>query len=696
MRLSKAQRFLFITLIIILPVLLSACSTARVGPIDQPEGQSPLDTPAVTNQLELPGPVGEEGSLEGQDPLIVAEEIIVLLLLIATIVGILARQLRVPYTVGLVLIGLLLTLSPEVDINVRPTLILGLLVPPLVFEGAFHLNIQDLRRNLGIILSLAVPGVIITMLLVGGLVSWGTGLPLSITFVFGALVAAIDPVAVIALFRTMGVPKRLQVIMEGESLLNDGTAIVLFGLVTSLALKSTEFNLVNSVIDFIRISAGGLLVGIILGILISQMILRIDDYLLETTLTSILAFGSYLIAEHIFHVSGVLAVVAAGLINGNIGPRGMSPTTRIVVFNFWEYAGFLANSFIFLLIGLQINLNQLIQFWPRISIAIIAVLISRAVTIYGLSWIWKDIPSRWQHVLNWGGLRGAISLALALGLPIALGPDRNDLQAMAFGVVLFTLVVQGFTMRPLVRRLRLVERSPSQVEYERRHARAVAVRSAYDHLKRMSENGLISEHTWQTLSPILEQHSQTLVDAVRDVISMDPSVEAEELDTARRESLRAQRSTLTGLLKDGVISEETYSQLATEIDTALAGGTTSWPEMIRQESQRQNPVGRLMTAVIQDQDFENALSVLTKLGISVTHLPTVGGFLGRRNVTLIIGYAQGQEESVVRALNNSCRRRVEYIAAPLEGSPLPFPSPMPVTVGGATIFTFEVEDYREF
>jgi CPA1 family monovalent cation:H+ antiporter len=683
-------------LILLLAGLAAACTTAQFGPLNQ--AASPglqttapaLSPPEGTSLEEIGAATGED------DPLIVIEEIIVVMLFIATVVGIVARQLRVPYTVGLVVMGVVLTLLPEVNVDIPPNLILSFLVPPLIFEAAFHLNLDDLRRNLAPILALAVPGVVVTMLLVGAVVAWGTGIPLPYALVFGALVAAIDPVAVISLFRRMGVPKRLQVILEGESLLNDGTAIVLFGLVSMLALKQTEFNLIFSIVDFIRIAGGGLLVGYTLGTLISQAISRIDDYLIETTLTSILAFGSYLLAEEIFHVSGVLAVVAAGLVNGNIGPKGMSPTTRIVVFNFWEYFGFLANSFIFLLIGLQIDLQKMLAFWPRIGIAILAVLIARAVTVYGLAWVGRDIPLRWQHVLNWGGLRGAISLALALSLPAALGPAREELQVMAFGVVVFTLLVQGFTMTRLVRGLRLSEQSAMQAEYERRHARAVAVRAAFDHLARMRREGLLSDHTWEILSPILQQHSQALVAAVKEVMLADPSVEAEEMDTARRESLRAQRSALTSLLKDGVITEETYSQLAAEVDAALAGRGIRWPELVRNETTRRLPVDRLLAAVIQEQDFENAASALTKLGITITHLPTVGGFLGRRNITLLIGLTQGQEGAAVEALNKSCKRRVEYLASPLEGTPLPFPAPMPVTVGGATIFTFEVDQYVEF
>ena len=195
-------------------------------------------------------------------------------------------------------------------------------------------------------------------------------------------------------------------------------------------------------------SVGGVGVGGLLGWLISRLIARPDDYLIETTLTTVLAFGAYLIAERL-HFSGVLAVVAAGLVNGNIGPKGMSPTTRIVLFNFCEYLAFVANSLVFLLIGLDVNIPQIAANVGPIAIAVLAVLVSRVVVVYGLNGLiglrGRGVPRPYQHVMFWGGLRGAISLALALSLPASL-PERELLRVMAFGVVLFTLLAQGTTM----------------------------------------------------------------------------------------------------------------------------------------------------------------------------------------------------------------------------------------------------------
>ena len=686
---NKMNRLvLLISVGLLIAISLAGCQSLQLGSI-QLAGEA---TPSAETAPASP----VDDLLEDQDPILVIEEVVIILLLIATVVGIVSRQLRVPYTLGLVVMGLFLTLLPNVQVDLSPNLILGLLVPPLIFEGAFNLNFNVMRRDLTPILVFAVPGVVLTMLVVGYLVAWGTGLPLAMTLVFGAVVAASDPVAVIALFRKMNVPKRLQVILEGESLLNDGTAIVLFGIVLGAAVGASQFNPLIGLLDFLRISGGGLMVGLGLGYLIAQMIYRIDDYLIETTLTTVLAYGSYLVAEQIFHVSGVLAVVAAGLVTGSIGPAGMSPTTRIVLNNFWEYAAFLANSFIFLLIGLQIDLSLFFASWEHILVAILAVLAARALVIYGLSWTGKNIPLRWQHVLNWGGLRGAVSLALALSLPLTLGEARSELQVMAFGVVVFTLLVPGATMMRLVKRLNLAERDEIKEEYQRRHARAVAVRAASDHLAGMRQKGLISEYTWLALSPRLEEHNQALIHSVREVIAAHPDLEAEEMNAARSESLQSQRSTLTSLVKDGVISEEIYAELVGEIDAALSSKATSWPELTNHNQMSKNRIDRLILAVIQEQDRENALSVLAKLGFAVTRLSSVGGFLGRRNITLLIGLHAGQEEAAVEALSKSCKERVEYVSTPLEAAaPLPLPTPMQVIVGGATIFVFEVDQYEE-
>ena len=509
---------------------------------------------------------------------VLIEEIIIGLLLVSAIVSLVAQRLRIPYTVGLVLVGLGLTLFGRIGVpSITSELILIILVPPLVFEAAFLLNVDDLFHELPLVLVLAIPGVILTTLMVGGLVSITAGIPLAVALVFGSLIAATDPVAVVALFRTVGVPKRLQVLLEGESLLNDGTAIVIFNLMLVIALTG-HFDLAENIGQFFIVSGGGILVGVIAGIIISQLIGQIDNYLIETTLTTILAYGSYLVAEYMLGVSGVLAVVAAGLASGRFGPRGMSSTTRIVVFNFWEYVAFLANSFVFLIIGLQIDLDLLINNALSILFGILAVIISRAVTVYGLTWFGKGVPFAWKHILFWGGLRGAISLALALSLPLDL-PYRDQLQAMAFGVVLFTLLVEGLTMKPLIKTTGIIQTSTSHFYFELRHGRAVAMRAAQSRLEELSGQGLISEYTWQALEPLLKKRTQKATEELQRTLESDPFLHQEEMSDAWREMLHVQRATIIALFRDHILSDEAYSELLSEVDFQLTDAEQPWPEL---------------------------------------------------------------------------------------------------------------------
>lgn len=509
------------------------------------------------------------------------ETLVIELLLIVSIVAAVVRRLRIPYTVALVVAGLLLTFRQPLRIELTPELILALFVPPLVFEAAFHIESRMLRENLVPLLALAVPGVVITTLVVGLLVSYGVGLSAETGLVFGALMSATDPVAVVALFRAVGAPKRLAVLVEGESLFNDGTAIVVFNLALAASMSAAgggeRFGLVPAVVDFVRISFVGVGVGVGLGWIVARLVARIDDYLIETTLTTVLAFGSYLVGERL-HASGVLAVVAAGIVCGNFGPRGMSPTTRIVLFNFWEYLAFVANSLVFLLIGLEVNIPQLVSYARPIAVGVLAVLASRALVVYGLSPLVSRhnhlVPRAYRHVLFWGGLRGAIGLALVLSLPQNF-PERDVLRVMTFGVVLFTLLVQGTTMSPLMRRLGLVRRDESVLEQERRRGKLMALNAARERLEQRFRDGMISRPTWELIEPELEEEIRRSHDAQLELLRARPDLREEEAADARREGLRAQRAELLSLYSDGVISERIYAELASEVDAALASADSA-------------------------------------------------------------------------------------------------------------------------
>ncbi len=514
------------------------------------------------------------------------ETLIIELLLIVSLVALVVRRLRIPYTVALVVVGLLITFQKPLEIDLTPELILSLFIPPLVFEAAFHLEFKSLRENWLPIVGLAIPGVLITTAMVGAIVSWGVGISLASGLVFGALIAATDPVAVVALFKALGAPKRLTTLVESESLFNDGTAIVVFKLMLVIALSAVAgnseaaahggeggFDFLTATVDFVRVSAGGLLVGVGLGWVIAQIIARVDDYLIETILTTVLAFGTYLVAER-FHVSGVLAVVAAGIITGNVGLKGMSPTTRIVLFNFWEVLAFVANSLVFLLIGLDVNLREIGANIVPISVALFAVLLSRALVVYGLTFVANlrtanKVPLAFRHVLFWGGLRGAISLALALSLPAALA-ERDLLRVMTFGVVLFTLLAQGTTMQFLMRRLGIGQPEKLELEYERRHGRLLAAQAALRRVKEMHGNNMLSLTTFQEIEPELRKQVAEANAAQTALLEEHPDLQTEEREDAILEGLRAQRAALAQMLSGGMISEQVYEELIEEVDKSIS------------------------------------------------------------------------------------------------------------------------------
>ncbi len=638
---------------------------------------------AITFRQSHPGPLAEDEA-EEESNIILIIEIVIGLLLISSLVGIITERLRVPYTAGLVVIGLVLALIGQINLNVSPELFLGLLVPPLIFEAAFQVKAKDLFKDLTPILSLAIPGVLLTTFLVGGVLYWGTDFSLTTALLFGSLIAATDPVAVVALFRSLGVPHRLQMLLEGESLFNDGTAIVLFNMMVTIAVTG-YFNLGESVLNFIVVSGGGLIIGVLLGLIISLAISVIDNSLIETTLTTVLAFGSYIIAEQ-FHVSGVLAVVAAGIVSGNLGPKRMTPTTRILVYNFWEYAAFLANSFVFLLIGLQIDLNILLTDWKAVLWAILAVLVARAASIYGLSWIGPGIPRRYKHVLYWGGLRGAISLALALSLPASLGEQGTIIKSMAFGVVLFTLLVQGLTMKPFIARMGLIEKNPAQEEYESLNARLVMARTAFIQLETMYKDGLLSKHVWNVLSKPITSRAATLADTAAKTMRAHPNVETKELESAIKAVLTSERATLRSLLRDGRISEEIFSSLVHEVDSALMENQSELVQILRMRTIKNIEV--LMTIVIQEKDFQKISALLEPYGYPMTHIASTGGFLGHRNATVLIGHPRGKRLEIKKLLESANVSKLKIDSK----DPKPTSG---LTHEGATIFSLDIERYEE-
>ena len=379
-----------------------------------------------------------------------------LLLLIAAVVAMLTRRLRVPYNVGLVAAGMALALLPfSPNVPLTKDLLFTALLPPLIFEAAFGIRWEALRRDLPVILVLATLGVLLS----AGITAFGMHYlaawewPSSLAF--GVLIAATDPVSVTATFRQAKAHGRLLLLVEAESLFNDGTAAVAFVTVVSLVLGKhpTAFEIAGSLL---LTAGGGLLCGAVVGVVALSLVGRTEDHLVEITFTTVAAYASFLLAEHC-RLSGVLATLTAGLLFGNFSAVGrISDRGREAVQAFWDYAAFVANSLVFLLIGMHEARQNFRAVWIPAGIAILVVTLSRAAAIYPccllFRWSRVRVTLRHQHVLFWGGLRGALALALALTLPAEM-TGREDIITISFAVVAFSVFVQGLTMAPLLRRM---------------------------------------------------------------------------------------------------------------------------------------------------------------------------------------------------------------------------------------------------
>jgi monovalent cation:H+ antiporter, CPA1 family len=379
-----------------------------------------------------------------------------LLLFISSVVAMLTRRLRMPYTVGLVLAGMALYLFAfRLTLNLSKGLIFYVFLPPLVFEAALYIRWRELKRDLPVVGSLATVGLVAAAAVTAVGMHYAVHWAWSSATVFGVLIAATDPVSVIATFKEAGVKGRLRLLVEAESLLNDGTAAVLFVVALGIAAGNGIDVLHVGAILLLTIG-GGVVCGAATGFVLMFLAGRTSDHLVEITFTTLAAYGSFYLAEH-FHFSGVLAALAAGLVAGNYGRLGsISKAGHSAVESFWDYVAFVVNSLIFLLIGTgetQQNFGAL--WWPAL-VAILLVTLGRAVAIYPICALFGGsglkVDMRHQHVLFWGGLRGALALALALGLPPDL-PLRDDIVTVSFAVVAFSIFAQGLTMTPLLRKL---------------------------------------------------------------------------------------------------------------------------------------------------------------------------------------------------------------------------------------------------
>jgi CPA1 family monovalent cation:H+ antiporter len=383
-------------------------------------------------------------------------EQLILLIVIGAVVAIAAHRLRIPYTVGLVVAGIVLAFLPlHIDFPFSKDFLFQVLLPPLIFEAALYIDWRELRRDLLVVITYATLGVVVAAALTAAVMHFIVSWEWPAAVVFGVLIAATDPVSIIATFKEARVEGRLRLLVESESLFNDSTAAVAFTVAVAFA-AGESIGPISAVWQLLSSAIGGMVIGIVIAIIALLIIGRTKDHLAELAMTTFAAFVSFWAAEQ-FHLSGILATTFAGLVIGNrIGRGSITDRGEESMEHFWEFAAFVANSIIFIILGINLAYQNFAEFSFAIIVAIVAVLTGRAAAVYPLSLLFQrsdgKVARSHQHILFWGGLRGALALALALGIPDTL-PYKHEILVVTFAVVAFSVFVQGSTLAALMRYL---------------------------------------------------------------------------------------------------------------------------------------------------------------------------------------------------------------------------------------------------
>lgn len=502
---------------------------------------------------------------------------LMVLLTVSVAVAAYAYYKKIPYSLPLVIIGLVLGMlhlpfideSKEFITNsvVFQIFVLSIFLPALLGEATLKLPFHHLRENKAPILSLAIGGTLLTYVVVGFASYYLLGVSVIVAFTFAALMSPTDPISVLQIFKPLGVNKKINAIMEGESLFNDGVGVVLFKISSIYLLAYIEMGVVGfgqGVLLFLKFAIGGLVIGLLIGYIGSISIKKIDSYPLEIAISILVFFGSFLIGEAV-QVSGVIAVVVAGLLFGNYGGKiGMSSVTKLNIYNFYDVIAFMANSIIFLMVGLEISQIDVRGKWGMIVIGIVIVLIGRSVAVYvSLAWL-KEIPSNWRHILNYGGLKGSLSIALSLSLPRTF-ESREDIVVLTFSVVIFSLLFQGITIKSLIRMLGLSNKLDHIWEYEEVIANINRSKTSISTWYDMKEGSVLTENDYQELINLENERLKKYYQTLDHLYAEYPEIKEEQLRDAKREALYNQYQELGKLVSNEVISQTTLEKKQKEI-----------------------------------------------------------------------------------------------------------------------------------
>lgn len=502
---------------------------------------------------------------------------LIVLLLVATLTTLVTRWLRIPYVIGLVLAGLAIPkelLSPAVGLN--PDVILNLFLPILIFEAAINTDISRLRSTIKPILLLAGPGVILSAAITTVLLRGGLGFVWITASAAAVILTITDTVSVIAAFRTVPVPRRLATIVEGESLFNDGVALVLVGIITTIHTQGS-FTASQVVQQFFIAFVGGGLLGLGLGYLCVGLFRQLDDALSNTLLTMAVSLGTFQIGQ-ILGVSSAIAVVIAGLVIGNLAFRNTSGTIKVTLLNFWEYAGFGVNTFIFLLVGIEVDPRVLLATIPAALFAIVAYQMGRIFSIYPLLWLLRfvdrPLPLRWQHVLIVGNVKGSLSMAMALSLPFTL-PDRSPVITLVFSTVLVSLIGQGLALPWLVKQLKLSQISPLRQRVEALQLNLITAKAAQAELRDLVQVGSLPKFLYEELYAAYQARIAASETDLRNLYNQRMAQKSGQptdpayLDGIYRRLFLAEKGALNDAILKGLLPDDVAKPYLAELDEKL-------------------------------------------------------------------------------------------------------------------------------
>ncbi|CQR52114.1 MULTISPECIES: cation:proton antiporter [Haloferax] len=521
----------------------------------------------------------------------VEEQLLTLLYLfgVAAVAGLLTvRYTRLQYTTGLLLAGLLISvLGSPVEVALTSDLILLALLPALIFNDAIEIDVEAFRENLVPILVLAVVGLLFSIALIAAIGQFAFGFSLAVAILFGAIIMPTDPVSVLAIFEDLGVPERLNILVEGESLLNDGVSIVVYSSVLAVFVEARsrgltvrEFATIGAFITDVGLGivvalVGGALVGAAAGYVGYALVSRVDDELIAVVLSFLVAYGVFILLD-ILGSSGVIGTLTAGVVLASrLSRTAVSPETSYTVGAVWEYAAFIANTLVFVALGVITPFDLLLEYGVQIAAAIVFVFLARAVVVYPLVELLNRrsspaIPRGYQHVLVWSGIHASVSIALVLGFAEAFpGPLAEQLSALVFGVAAFTLLVNGPTMGAVISRVGISGQRPSQRLYEALIGRLHGVDAALDTAERLLEQDRIPTSVFDDLTATYKRERLELEAAIESLLARYPDIREHEERLGRHRILIAEFEAIRGAIKRGEISQEVGDRLLRDVEADI-------------------------------------------------------------------------------------------------------------------------------